>query len=65
MDVYGKKEKILEFIRNITNILDKSMLNMISSIQLENEDLFNTNLSFADEQTAIDEELSIFNLMNK
>lgn len=64
MDVYGKKEKILKFINSITTICDKTMLSMISNIQLEDEDLFDTNLSFADENTAIEEELAIFDLLN-
>lgn len=65
MDVYGKKEEILKFINDITTISDKTMLSMISNIQLEDEDLFDTNLSFADEKTAIEEELAIFELLNK
>ncbi len=65
MDVYGKKEKILNFINSITTISDKTMLSMISNIQLEDEDLFDTNLSFADKNTAIEEELSIYELLNK
>lgn len=64
MDVYGKKEKILKFINGITTISDKTMLSMISNIQLEDEDLFDTNLSFADKNTAIEEELAIFDLLN-
>ena len=64
MDVYGKKENILKFINKITTISDKTMLNMISNIQLEDEDLFNSNLSFADENVAIQEELAIYNLLN-
>ena len=38
------------------------MLSMISNIQLEDDDY---NLSFADEKTAVDEELAIFNLLNE
>ena len=63
MDVYGKKEKILRFINRITTVSDKTMLSMISNIQLENEDLFDTNLSFTDKNTAI-EEMAIFDLLN-
>ncbi len=59
------KEKILNFINSITTISDKTMLSMISNIQLEDEDLFDTNLSFADKNTAIEEELSIYELLNK
>lgn len=64
MDVYGKKEKILKFINSITTVSDKTMLSMISNIQLEDEDLFDTNLSFADKNTAIEEELAIYELLN-
>lgn len=64
MDVYGKKEKILKFINSITTISDKTMLSMISNIQLEDEDVFDTNLSFADKNTAIEEELAIYELLN-
>lgn len=65
MDVYGKKEKILNFINSITTISDKTMLSMISNIQLEDEDLFDTNLNFADKNTAIEEELAIYELLNE
>lgn len=64
MDVYGKKEKILKFINSITTISDKTVLNMISNIQLEDEDLFDSNLSFGDKNTAIEEELMIYKLLN-
>lgn len=40
------------------------MLSMISNIQLEDEDLFDTNLNFADKNTAIEEELAIYELLN-
>ena len=39
------------------------MLSMISNIQLEDDDY--DYLSFADEKTAVDEELAIFNLLNE
>lgn len=64
MDVYGKKEKILRFINSITTISDKTVLNMISNIQLEDEDMFDSNLSFGDKNTAIEEELMIYKLLN-
>jgi len=64
MDVYGKKESILKFIKKITNVSDKTMLSMISNIQLEEDD-YDYNLSFADEKAAIDEEIAIFNLLNE
>ena len=64
MDVYGKKEKIFKFINNITTVSDKTMLSMISNIQLEDEDMFDTNLSFADKKTAIEEEMAIYELLN-
>jgi len=53
-----------QFIKKITNISDKTMLSMISNIQLEEDD-YDYNLSFADEKTAVDEELAIFNLLNE
>jgi len=53
-----------QFIKKITNISDKTMLSMISNIQLEDDD-YDYNLSFADERTAVDEELAIFNLLNE
>ena len=40
------------------------MLSMISNIQLEDDD-YDYNLSFADEKTAVDEELARFNLLNE
>ena len=53
-----------QFIKKITNISDKTMLSMISNIQLEDDD-YDYNLSFADKNTAVDEELAIFNLLNE
>lgn len=53
-----------QFIKKITNISDKTMLSMISNIQLEDDD-YDYNLSFADEKTAVDEELATFNLLNE
>lgn len=53
-----------QFIKKITNISDRTMLGMISNIQLEDDD-YDYNLSFADEKTAVDEELAIFNLLNE
>ena len=55
---------LFQFIKKITNISDKTMLSMISNIQLEDDD-YDYNLSFADEKTAVDEELAIFNLLNE
>lgn len=63
MDVYGKKDAILNFIKRITKVSDKTMLSMISNIQLEEDD-YDYNLSFADENAAIEEELAIFKLLN-
>lgn len=63
MDVYGKKDAILNFIKRITKVSDKTMLSMISNIQLEEDD-YDYNLSFADENVAIEEELTIFKLLN-
>ena len=60
----AKKESILKFIKKITNVSDKTMLSMISNIQLEEDD-YDYNLSFADEKAAIDEEIAIFNLLNE
>ena len=47
-------------------ILNKDVfdLNMISNIQLEDEDMFDSNLSFGDKNTAIEEELMIYKLLN-
>jgi len=55
---------MVKIINSITTISDKTMLSMISNIQLEDEDLFDTNLSFADKNTAIEEELAIYELLN-
>ena len=57
-------KKILKFINSITTISDKTMLSMISNIQLEDEDLFDTNLNSVDKNTAIEEELAIYELLN-
>lgn len=63
MDIYGKEEKILGFIEKITKISNKIVLDSISNIQLEDENYIDYNLSFSDENTAINEELAIFNLL--
>ena len=63
MDIYGKKEKILGFIEKITKISNKIVLDSISNIQLEDENYIDYNLSFSDENIAINEELAIFNLL--
>ena len=55
---------MVKIINSITTISDKTMLSMISNIQLEDEDLFDINLSFADKNTAIEEELAIYELLN-
>ena len=60
-----KSRKYIRFYKKITTISDKTMLSMISNIQLEDEDLFNSNLSFANEDVAIQEELDIYNLLNE
>ena len=65
MDVYGKKEKILKFIEEITKVSNKTMLDIISNVQLEDDKSINYNLSFSDENEAINEEVSIFKLLNK
>lgn len=56
MDVYGKKENILKFIEKITILSNKTVLDSISNIQLEDENNIISNLSFSDINTAINEE---------
>ena len=63
MDVYGKKENILKFIEKITILSNKTVLDSISNIQLEDENNIISNLSFSDINTAINEEKKIFNLL--
>lgn len=66
MDVFGKKEKIQEFINNIMTNLSRNVFNeTISNMAYENEIFDGYNLRFADIETAINEELSIYEIMKR
>lgn len=66
MDVFGKKDKIQEFISNIMTNLSRNVFNEpISNIAYEDENFAGHNLRFADLETAINEELSIYEIMKK
>jgi len=66
MDVFGKKEKIQEFINNIMTTLSRNVFNeTISNMAYEDENFDGYNLRFADLETAINEELSIYEIMKK
>lgn len=66
MDVFGKKEKIQEFINNIMTNLSRNVFNeAVSNTAYENENFDGYNLRFANLETAINEELSIYEIMKK
>lgn len=66
MDVFGKKDKIQEFINNIMTNLNRNVFNeAISNMAYEDENFDGYNLRFADLETAINEELSIYEIMRK
>lgn len=66
MDVFGKKDKIQEFINNIMTNLSRNVFNeAISNMAYEDENFDGYNLRFADLETAINEELSIYEIMKK
>ena len=66
MDVYGKEDAIRDFINNLINSLNRNVLNeVVSNSNYEDENFTDYNLRFADIQTAIQEELDIYNLLNK
>lgn len=66
MDVFGKKEKIQEFIKNIMTNLSRNVFNeSISNVAYEDENFDGYNLRFADLETAMKEELSIYEIMKK
>lgn len=66
MDVFGKKDKIQEFINNIMTNLSRNVFNeTISNMAYEDENFDGYNLRFADLETTINEELSIYEIMKK
>ena len=66
MDVFGKKDEIQQFINNIMTNLSRNVFNeAISNMAYENENFDGYNLRFADLETAINEELSIYEIMKK
>ena len=66
MDVYGKEDAIRDFINNLINSLNRNVLNeVVSNSNYEDVNFTDYNLRFADIETAIQEELDIYNLLNK
>lgn len=66
MDIYGKKEDIKRFINNLMNSVNRNVFNdIISNSDYEDENFTDYNLRFADIEVAIQEELAIYDLMNK
>lgn len=62
MDIFGKKEKIQELINNILAINSKTLLNIVNDRELESQNFSNYNLRFADLNSIIEEEVSIYKL---
>ncbi len=66
MDIYGKKENIQNFIKNIMNNSKRNVLNdVVSNSDYEDENFTNYNLRFADIETAIREETEIYELLTE
>lgn len=66
MDVFGNKEAIKNFINDISNCLNRNVLNeIISNSDYENENFATYNLRFADLDSAVKEELEIYELLRK
>ncbi len=68
MDIYGQKEDIRNFIDKIMlnhNDNKKILHNLISDKKYEDEDFTDHNLRFADMENAINQEIEIYNLLNK
>lgn len=66
LDVFGKKEKIYEFINNISKSLSRNVFNeSVSNIKYEDENFEGHNLRFADLEAAIKEELDIYEILKQ
>lgn len=66
MDVFGKKEKIQEFINSIMRNLSRNVFNeTVSNTAYENEIFDGYNLRFADLEAAISEEMDIYRILKK
>ena len=64
LDVFGKKDAIRKFIKNVTTSLTAPVFNEpVSNMNYEEENFDEHNLKFADLKTAINEELSIYELL--
>lgn len=65
MDIYGEKENIQNFVRQLSTAIKRNPLNeVISNSDYEDENFTNYNLRFADANIAIEEELEIYQLLN-
>ncbi len=65
MDIYGDKENIQNFVRQLSSAIKRNPLNeVISNSDYEDENFTNYNLRFADANIAIEEELEIYQLLN-
>ena len=64
MDIYGKKEDIKKFINGLTHSLNRNVFNdIVSNSDYEDENFTDYNLRFADLDTAVKEEMAIFDLL--
>ena len=65
MDIYGDKENIQNFVRQLSSAIKRNPLDeVISNSDYEDENFMNYNLRFADANIAIEEELEIYQLLN-
>lgn len=64
MDIYGKKEDIKKFINGLTHSLNRNVFNdIVSNSDYEDENFTDYNLRFADLDTAVKEEMAIYDLL--
>lgn len=64
MDIYGKKADIKKFINGLTHSLNRNVFNdIVSNSDYEDENFTDYNLRFADLDTAVKEEMAIYDLL--
>jgi len=63
MDVYGKKEYIHNFIKELTNQKELALLSFVNNIKLEDDNYSDYNLCFSDLDLVINEEMANFKEM--
>lgn len=62
MDVYGNRENIQSLINKVLETNSNALLNIINDEKLSRQDFSNNNLRFADKNSIIEEECSVYAL---